>query len=228
MKTMWAVAALVLLVCVGCAERGPFVSDRAILTASSSAGTFVEDTSSRKPAGEPPGWLRNPDSYAARRPGRVYFLGISYPRSGEQEARESALADARKQIVRYMSAALAAKLGIRSRTDDAIHRLFMQSTSEAMVNELFVRDRYATAGLLGEEDVKALVHQAYVLVEFGAEQAQDIVEKAKAQAGKLITELEQKESSSGTDLTWQEFDRLETLKELRRALDLLSVKDFRF
>ncbi len=228
MKTMWTVAALVLLVCAGCAGKGPFVSERVILTASSSAGTFVEDVSARKPAGEPPGWLGNPGAYAARRPGGVCFLGVSYPRSGEQEARESALADARKQIVRYMSAALAARTGTEGGTDDAIHRLFMQTISEAMVDALFVRDRYATAGLLGEDDAGARVHQAYVLVEFGAEQAQDLAHKAKVQAGKLIAELEKKESSGGADLTWQEFDRLETLKELQKALDLLSVKDFRF
>ena len=238
MKNAWrvVVAALIALG-VGCASKPEFKSDRPILVFPEAEGTFKEDVSARKGHPAPPVWLYRPESYPHKRPGCLYFVGISFPRATLQAARDSAFEDAQRQIVRYMGTTVGVKTehigtavgdtrggGYEAVTD----RILSTTVAKETVSKLYVRDRYYTAGTLVQDIVRKPVHLAYALVEFGPQQAQDIAERANAETQKEIKQLEgKKDASPAKKLETRDQIRLESLKELKKKLDNLSIDDFK-
>ena len=223
--------------CIGCAGEPKFLSDRPILILPQPENTFDEDVSARKPYAEAPGWLYKPDSYADKRPGCIYFVGIGLPRTTIPEARDSAVEDAQRQIVRYMGTTVGVKT---ERTGTAVSdtrgrgyeaaadHIFSTTVAKNTVSGLYVRDQYYTAGMLVQDIVKRRVNLAYVLIEFGSQQAQDIAEEAKAQTEKEIKALEEKrDASPEKKLESRDQIRLDTLKKLEEKLDSLSADDFK-
>ncbi len=230
------VVAAVLALCSGCAGEPPFGSDRPILVYPDAENTFEEDISARRPYPEPPGWLYNPEAYAPKRAGCVYFVGIGLPMATIQAARDSAFEDAQRQIVRYMGTTVGVETrrsgtatgdtrggGYEAMTD----RIFSTTVAKNTISKLYARDRYYTAGTMVQNIARRPVHIAYVLVEFGPNHAEDIAEKAKTHTKKEIQELHKKrDTSPAKKLNSRDQTRLESLQELQKKLDNLSADDF--
>jgi len=238
MYRLLPVSLLVFVFCLGCAGGTERPFDRAAPVFPLPENTFEEDVSARKPYAEPPAWLYRPQSYPDRKPGCVYFVGYGLPMASIQEARDSALEDAQRQIVRYMSTTVDVKTervgtavgdtrggGYEAVTD----RIFSTTVARDTVDRLYARDQYYTAGTLVQNIVKRPVHIAYVLVEFGPHQAEDVAVQAKTEARNEIKELEeQKEASPSKQLDEREAVRLDSLRRLEKKLDNLSADDFKF
>jgi hypothetical protein len=229
-------AAALIVLCAGCTASRPGNYDTLKLVFPEPAGTFEEDVSARRPYDEPPEWILKPDRYPERRKGAVYFTGVGLPRDTVQAARDSAFADARRQIVRYMGTTVGVETqrtgtavgdtrggGYESVTD----RVFSTAVAKHDVSKLTVRDRYYTAGMLVQDIAKKRVHLAYVLVEFAPDRAAVVLDRARDETRRQIKQLETKSGSAPEDkLDARERQRLETLRKLREKLDNLSAEDF--
>jgi hypothetical protein len=226
-----------MLCAAGCANDEPFVSDRATFVFPEMDGAFEEDVSARKGHDAPPPWLYHPERYAGARPGRVYFVGYGLPRATLQAARDSAIEDAQRLIVRYMGTTVGVKTeragtavgDTRGGSYEAVtDRILSSTVARDTVNQLYVRDFYAVEGVLVQDLVKRRIHRAYVLAEFGAPEAKAVAEQAEAAAEREIETLEQKrESSPGKVLDERDRTRLDSLKKLRKKLDNLGLDDFK-
>ena len=238
MHRLLPVFVLVLAACVGCGGGPEHPFDRAAPVFPLPENTFEEDVSARKPYAEPPAWLYKPQSYPDRKPGCVYFVGYGLPMASLQEARDSALEDAQRQIVRYMSTSVdvstervgAAVGDTRGGGYEAVtDHIFSTTVARDTVDRLYARDQYYTAGTLVQNIVKRPVHIAYVLVEFGPHQAEDVAVQANSEVKSEIKELEQqKEASPSKQLDERDAVRLDSLQRLEKKLDNLSADDFKF
>ncbi len=237
MKTMISVAVmLAVAACIGCSGDPEIVPAPANVFPEME-NTFTEDVSARKPYASPPSWILKPDGYPNKQPGCVYFAGFGLDRTTLQDARESAFEDAQRWVVRYMGTTVGVKT---ERTGEAVgdtrggsyetmtDRIFSKTISENTVKNLRIRDQYYTAGLLVQSIVKRRVHRAYVLVEFGRNQAMSVAKHAKTETRKEIEVLKKKaETTPAKVLDERDASRLKSLEKLEMKLDNLSIDDFK-
>jgi hypothetical protein len=235
-KTLIMLAALVALAGPGCSRTPEIRSYRTIHVFPEQENTFEEDVSARKGHPAPPAWLYKPGQYAGARPGSLYFAGISLPKDSLQAARDSAMEDAHRQIVRY----LGTTVGLRSdRTGTAVgdtrggsyeavtDRVFSTAVADHTVKGVVVRDAYYTAGEMVRDIAKQRVHFAYLLVEFGSQQAGEVVKAAESIAEQEIQTLEKKqEAAPDKQLEDRDAVRLDSLRRLEKKLESLSADDF--
>jgi hypothetical protein len=225
-----------LLAGLGCSGDPDIRSHRVIHVFPQPENTFEEDVSARKGHPSPPNWLYNPGKFSGAGPGRMYFAGIGLPKVTLQAARDSAMEDARRQIVRYMGTTV----GVKSeRTGTAMgdtrggsyetvtDEVFSASVANHTVKGVAIRDAYYTAGMMVQGIAKRRVNIAYLLAEFGSKDVGQIIKNAEVVAEKEIKVLEDKKAvAPAKKLQERDAARLDSLRRLEKKLDNLNADDF--